>query len=79
MVDTEYNQHKMVIFQILTPYSIQSMTLEFPTHSLCLIARATMVESNEWAKGGRTRTSQPYTNIVKALLVMPTEKWAICC
>ena len=55
MVDTEYNQHKMVIFQILTPYSIQSMTLEFPTHSLCLIARATM--------DGITDAALPFTHI----------------
>ena len=34
MVHTEYNQHKFAIFQIMTPYSTHSVTLEFPTYSL---------------------------------------------
>ena len=34
MVHTEENQHKFLIFQIMSPYSTHTMIQEFPTYSL---------------------------------------------
>ena len=49
MDDTEQNQHKFLKFQIMNPYSIHSMTQEFPTHSLYLMASPSMIKINRSA------------------------------